>query len=612
MASEETGHPAIPWEQVAAGAFDLASETHLAEMGARFLTLVRSWGAPSAVLCAFRDPATSEGFRMVPELTSGTVTAGAERALATLFAENPPGTLTRPTVIRPTEETPGFKVRDTLVVPWAHGAVSGFLVLRGLARPEPPNMAQAVALLAQSLWPRAAAAAALPAAEEPAVHDAESLLRELRAIVDRLASAKAEKPAPEPAPPDPALGAAFEEERIARRAAEAHRDRLLGDINTLRAQVEAAERATSAGSPADEERQATRAGRDAAVEERDAARSERDAAAAERDAARSERDTAVAERDTAVAERDAARSERDAARSARDTAVAERDAARPERDAAAAERDAAIAQAQEAKARVEPLEAELAVERFRTQEARAASEALEKAKEGLALERDEARAAADAARAAAEEVRGSVEEARVTAAGAAERIAKAEAEARTAKERWEASIGAFREASEALRRTPFVPPTVRVSFGEAESLLEIARPEGERVGRILLLDRDAPVIGPFAAELERAGLDVLVAHHADEVTLFLKTPDARGLTALVLDVMALRSDQSITDFVRNWRHDLPGLPLFLTFRSDSTAETDRAQRLPSTATAGFFPRPLQAPAVVEAITTLARRAAAKR
>jgi hypothetical protein len=81
------------------------------------------------------------------------------------------------------------------------------------------------------------------------------------------------------------------------------------------------------------------------------------------------------------------------------------------------------------------------------------------------------------------------------------------------------------------------------------------------------------------------------------------------LTALLLDVLALRSDENLAELVRGWRRDVPGLPLFLTFRADNATEAERAQRIPSTSTAGYLQRPLQKPAVLDAVTTLVKRAA---
>jgi CheY-like chemotaxis protein len=192
------------------------------------------------------------------------------------------------------------------------------------------------------------------------------------------------------------------------------------------------------------------------------------------------------------------------------------------------------------------------------------------------------------------------------------RAEKAEAGAKAAAESWGRSAAAFNSLLQAIRRTPFLPPTVRVSVAEAESLLEAAPAAAPKTARILLLDREAPMLEPLARELEADNLEVLIAHQPDEATLYLKTPDARGLTAIVLDVLALRPDQNLATLVREWRHDQPGFALFLTFRADIAAEAERAQRLPSTATAGYLPRPLQKAALLEAIAGLARRSSAKR
>jgi hypothetical protein len=474
--SEDGTHPSIPWEQVAAGAAALSGERRLAGMAARFLALVDSWASPSAVLCALRDPASPEGARMVPELTSGSVTSAAERALARLFTDYPPGMLTRPTLVKPPEESTAFKVRDSLVVPWAHGAEhSGFLVLRGLPRPEPPNLGDAVALLAQPLWSRVAARLD---AQEPGTRTAadgvEDRLRELRRLVEELE---------------------------AQLRAEAASDREAGEA-----------------------REASEAAAKAAQE------------------------------------------------------------AKQERDKASADRDAARAEADELKGRLEALQGKLESEGSRVAELLARASEAETARDGALAKLEAAEKAA------------------------AERPAQPEAAAATASGTLGGdSIKALRSAVEALRRTPFVPPTVRVLFGEAEGHLQVSPAAGSRSGRILLLDRDASMLGALAGELEREGLEVLIAHYADEVSLFLKTPEARELSALVLDVLALRPDQNVVELVRAWRRDLPNLAVYLTFRADNPTEAERAQRLPSSTTAGYIPRPLKKEALLDAVTSQARR-----
>ena len=67
----------------------------------------------------------------------------------------------------------------------------------------------------------------------------------------------------------------------------------------------------------------------------------------------------------------------------------------------------------------------------------------------------------------------------------------------------------------------------------------------------------------------------------------------------------------MVELVRGWRRDLPSLAIFLTFRRDNPSEAERAQRLPSSTTAGYIPRPLAKAPLFEAVTSLARRAAKK-
>jgi hypothetical protein len=687
-------------------------------MAARFLALVDSWASPSAVLCARRDPGSETGARMIPELTSGAVTAAAERALAKLFTDYPPGTLTRPTLVRPTEETSAFKVRDTLVVPWAHGpALEGFLVLRGLPRPEPPNLGDAVALLAEPLWARVAGR--LEAPEAPAGESAaEGRLSELRRLIDGLEADLRSARGVTAADVD----AAVAEVRRAREQAESERDAARAEATELRskletegaraaellarsseaekardeavARAEAADRALTEGGARAEELAEARQARERAESERDAAlaraeatekraaesgakpeeaedsrrareqaESERDAARAEATELRSKLETEGARaaelltraseaekaRDEAVARAEAANSalteggaraeELTEARQARERAESERDAAlaraeaaekraaesgaRPEEreesrrahEQAEAERDAARAEAAELKSRLEtlqarpdPLEGQLTTlqDQIESLRSKLGSEGARAAE--LLARASEAETARDSALARADAAERERDEARATGASAEERSQRAETDARTTAERWGGSVGALRSAVEALRRTPFVPPTVRVLFTEAEAFLQAGPPGGERLGRVLLLDRDAPILSGLAGELEQDGVDVLIAHYADEVTLYLKTPEARDLTALVLDVLALRPDQNVVELVRGWRRDLPSLAIFLTFRADNPTEAERAQRLPSSTTAGYIPRPLAKGPLLEAVTSLARRA----
>ena len=168
-------------------------------------------------------------------------------------------------------------------------------------------------------------------------------------------------------------------------------------------------------------------------------------------------------------------------------------------------------------------------------------------------------------------------------------------------------VAAFRSALVVLRRTPFVPPALRVSIEEAEKHVETQADRKVPWLRIVLLDRDAASLEPLAAELEEAGLDVKVANYPEELALLMKTPDARDLHAAVCDVLAFRPDQNVAGMFRSWQKDHPSLALYLSFSSDNATEAERAQRVPNSLTAGRFQRPLVRQEVVEMLTPLARR-----
>jgi len=660
MGDSETETTEIPWEQIAGGATALAAQSRLSEIAARFLALVESWAAPSAVLCGYRETAAPENVKMVPELTSGTMNPAAERAFAKLFTDYPPGSLTRPTLIRPNEEAAGIKVRDTLVLPWSHGdLVSGFLVLRGLARPQPSNLPAAVALLAQPLWPHLTRSA--DSSDSSAV---EGRLREIARMVGRIEA----------------------DWRVARTSDQSEMERRAGKIVDLQDQIAALEKggataAAPAGAPDDKARREAEAERDAARTEaadlrakletaqREAESARQEAAAAKQagataetvakareqaDAARSESVDLRAKLETAHREADAARQEATAAKQAssaaepeakaRREAETERDAARAEaaelkakletaqreinaalfeakgsaaseeatkaRELAEAERNAARSEAAALRTMLETLQLEAEVARSQAQEAHAAAAAAGQARTVAEGERDAVRGVAADLEAKLKGLEAELADARAISETAATVVMagpRADAAGAPAADRWEKLSESFRGALEAIRRTPFVPPTVRVSCAEAEALLDPNPSTNAKTARILLLDRDAPMLGALAGELEKEGLDVLIAHHPAEVTLFLKTPDAKGLTALILDVLALRSDENLAELVRGWRRDLPGLPLFLTFRADNATETEKAQRIPSTSTAGYLQRPLQKATLLDAVTTLVKR-----
>jgi predicted nucleic acid-binding Zn-ribbon protein len=647
--TEEGAPPAVPWEQVAAAASTLAAQARLADVAARFLALVESWAAPSAVLCAYRDPSAPEGVRMVAELTSGSVTPAAERSLGKLFTEYPADALTRPTLLGATEEAPGIKVRDTLVVPWSHGgSTSGFLVLRGLPRPHPSNLGDAVALLAQPLWPRVGSRA-VSAGKGDATPDAiEARLGELGRLVEALqtgwrtsrSSADALRSRVEELQKTAESGAdkerAAEAAGKAREQAESERDKARSEVSALSARVETAQHdldvARSQAEGASSRADAAGKAREQAESELKTARSEVselktrvEALQRDLDAARSAGKTEAASVEAAAKAREQAESELktarsevtelkgrveglqrdlDAARSAGKSEAAGVEAAAKAREQAESERDAARSEVTDLKGRVETLQRDLDAARSAGTSDAASADSAAKAREQAESERDAARSEVTELKGRVEALQRDLDASRSGAAAAPPPVASPGIDP----EKWQRSTEVFRSAFEAIRRTPFVPPTVRVWVGEAESLLEARPSAAERLGRVLLLDRDAPMLTGLAEELEQAGLDVLIAHHPDEVSLFLKTPDAQGLAALVLDVLALRPDQNVAELVRAWRRDLPDLALFVTFRADNSTESERAQRLPSTATAGYLPRPLQKTAILDAVAKLSRRA----
>jgi hypothetical protein len=153
-----------------------------------------------------------------------------------------------------------------------------------------------------------------------------------------------------------------------------------------------------------------------------------------------------------------------------------------------------------------------------------------------------------------------------------------------------------------------VPPMLRVSMGSAEQHLK-PHAAPATTARVLFLDRDTSSVEVLAGDLEAAGVETLIAHYPEEVSFFLKTPDARKLTAVVCDVMAFRSDQDLTVLFRTWKQDAPTVSLLLAFKADNGAEAERAQRVPTVLTAGYLPRPLSKTKVAETLTNLNKRSA---
>jgi predicted nucleic acid-binding Zn-ribbon protein len=176
QASEPAESRGLLLEDVARAAAELAAESELDGLLARFMDRVREWGAPSAVLAAVRDPSAESGWRLLPALSFGSGPLGAERSLPQLV-ESTPGCLERPTLVHPEGDVPGVRPRDNCIIPWLHGGESGILVLRGLPRPSPPNLGQAVAILAAPVWPRLLGGPA---------ERIESLLAQLQRVAERL------------------------------------------------------------------------------------------------------------------------------------------------------------------------------------------------------------------------------------------------------------------------------------------------------------------------------------------------------------------------------------------------------------------------------------------
>lgn len=151
--SDEAAATPLTLEDVAPAVLDLTGQRELAGLVARFLDTVRTWAAPSAVLAGVRDPAAASGWKLLPALSAGSGPLGIERSLRQLVEELPEG-LARPSLVRPGPEVHGARVRENCVVPWSYEGDSGVLVLRGIAEARPPNLADAVAVLANAVWPR--------------------------------------------------------------------------------------------------------------------------------------------------------------------------------------------------------------------------------------------------------------------------------------------------------------------------------------------------------------------------------------------------------------------------------------------------------------------------
>jgi len=168
------------------------------------------------------------------------------------------------------------------------------------------------------------------------------------------------------------------------------------------------------------------------------------------------------------------------------------------------------------------------------------------------------------------------------------------------------TVEVLRRALAVLRRTPFVPPPLRVAMQEADAAVGEKDERPGRWLRIAVLDRDTTGLEPLATELEAAGMDVKIASHPEELALLLKTPQGRELDAVICDVLAFRPDQTVAGIFRGWEKDRPGLALYLSFSRDSPPEVERAQRVPLPLTKGRFQRPLNRLELMEMLEPLRR------
>jgi len=201
------------------------------------------------------------------------------------------------------------------------------------------------------------------------------------------------------------------------------------------------------------------------------------------------------------------------------------------------------------------------------------------------------------------DVKRQYEQESAVAQAARRQLAGVEAELKALRERSKIKDGTLKSVVSALRRTPFVAPTLKVAADTLESEAELELPKGKGL-KLLFLDRDPLSIEPLVQDLEQHGVDVLIAHFPEEVAFFLRTPEAKTLGGLVADAMAFRSDQDMIERYKAWRHELAGVPLVVSYRADQPIEAERARQVPSSAGAIHVARTVGREALLE---TLSRR-----
>jgi hypothetical protein len=592
--------PLLPLEEVAQAVRELGKERTLEGFAARFFDHVRRWAAPSAVLAAARDPVAEGGWRLLPALCTGSGPLGAERAVRQLIEELPED-LTTARLVRPGREIPGAKMRPNCLVPWAWEGESGVLVLRGVSGAGPANLAEAIGLLSAPAWPRLLGG---PAERiEASVGELRRLAERLREEADRqVERLKAARTPPEPAPPavdpDAAARQAALEQQLA--TAEAGLTTAKAEVDRLSALVDSLQSEGAARLALEEQLTAAKAELAMGKAEIEGLSAVVDSLRAEGGAERVAQEQKAAA--GASAEARAAKEELVQARESEVRLKGVVEQLQSEKAASALrreeERTAEEASAEKSRAAVKAAEEALAAARGQLGEAEASVAR-------LIMEREELRqqvATLEKALGEAEEERDEFHrestrlESRLHALGVAQPPAAAAegaaGDAGEPKPLSTESVETLRRALAVMRRTPFLPPPLRVAVQEAE-VAAGAKVEGKEAwARVVILDRDMLALEPLAGQLESAGLDVKIASHPEEIALLLKTPEGRGLDAAICDVLAFRPDQNVAGIFRGWEKDRAGLALFLSFSRDSAPEVERAQRVPHSLTRGRVRRPL--------------------
>jgi hypothetical protein len=177
--------PPLDTEAITLAALALGEEADPARRTARFLQIVEQWASPRLVLCLQRDDTVEGGLRVLPELSTGAAPPGFDRLLeAGESSEKSP--LSRPEVVRAGEQMAGVRARDNWLVPWRRGEAAGLFLLRGVARPYPPNLGEAVALLAAAHGGLIGEPPAPASANGPALGPLEALRGELGRLGERI------------------------------------------------------------------------------------------------------------------------------------------------------------------------------------------------------------------------------------------------------------------------------------------------------------------------------------------------------------------------------------------------------------------------------------------